>query len=75
MNFIKLEWVSEDKRNHFCRLSISLYQKCEMSCRICHIRRDSKWVSVPERAWFVLKCFDIVTVREEQDSLFLWFCQ
>lgn len=49
MSFIKTEWVSEESRNHFHRMSISLCLKCGMSCRICHMGRDSKWVPVPER--------------------------
>lgn len=44
--------VSEESRNHFCRVSISLYLKCGMSCRICHMGRDSKWMPVPERPGF-----------------------
>lgn len=55
-------------------MSISLYWKCGMSFRICCVRRDSRWASEHERAWFVLKHFAIVTVSEEQDSLFLQFC-
>lgn len=74
MSSINVEWVSEDTKNRFCRVSISLYWKCGMSFRICCVRRDSRWASEHERAWFVLKHFAIVTVSEEQDSLFLQFC-